>query len=604
MSRIERHIAEVRARLTMQHWLNAAAWSALAGVAVVWLALLVQRLTTFAPSKPTYWLLGVAAVVAAVSCVLAMRRRPSALSSAIAIDERLGLSEKFSTALLLRRSDDPFARAVVDDAERTASQVDLRGHFPLRVPRVAPYTLAAGLILLLTAWLLPQYNVFGREDRAATQRLEQQKRAEVQQKLDAIARTIEQVEAALGKTEAIEQAKQQLADLRQLAARDPEAAARRAAAAQADLQDRLREQARNTHRFAQAMENQRQFQNNLRAPTEQGPVAEAHRLMTEGNFQQALQQLQEAANNFDKQTDEQKKQTAEQMQRLAEQLQQMANDPAQQQRMQEQLQRMGLDPKQVEQAMKALRDAAQGDPQAREQLQEMAKQAMQQMNNGQGPTPQQQEQIQKMLQQLQAQAGSQQQAQQLADAAQQLAEGMQQASQNSQQGSGQSQQGGNDPANAARQMADAMNAMQQALDAMDAIQQDARQMQALAGDGTGNGNTAGRGQAGQGQWRAGDPNQPGGGMGGPGQGAGGRAPEAPAPFDSQARKSPSQNNERGRILARTFVRDGKTVVGESKAELRQTAQSEQERAAEEVEQQRISRQAQRATREYFKALTD
>jgi hypothetical protein len=601
MSRIERDIAVVRAKLTFQQWLNVLSWSVLLAAGVVWLGLLVQRLTTFAPAKPGYWLLAVVVATLVVSVVLAMRRRPSALSSAIAIDERLGLREKYSTALVLRRSDDPFARAAIDDAEQTASKVDLRGKFALSMPRVAPYAMAALLFLLLNHWLLPQYNVFGREDPGVARRLEQQKRADAQQKLDAIARTIEQAEAKLGKTEAIEQAKQQLADLRQLAARDPEAAARRASAAQNNLQERLREQARNTQQFAQARENQRQFQNNLKAPTEQGSVADAHRSMSQGDFQQALQQLRDAVNNFDKQTDEQKQQTAEQMQRLAGQLQQMANDPAQQQRMQEQLQRMGLDQQQSEQAMKLLKDAANGDPQAQQQLQEMAKQAMQQMNNGQGPTPQQQEQIQKMLNQLQAQAGSQQQAQQMAEAAQKLAQAMQQAAQNSQQsGSGQSQPGGNNPADAQQQMADAMAAMQQALDEMDAIQQDARQMQALAG----NGNNAARGQGGPGQWRAGDPNRPGGGMGGPGQGGGGRAPIAPAPFDTQAQKSPSQNDERGRILARTFVRDGQTVIGESKAELRQAAQAEQERAAEEVEQQRISRQAQRATREYFKALTD
>lgn len=610
MSRIERHIAEVRARLTIQRWLDVLSWSALLAAGVVWLALLVQRLTTYAPPRPGYWLLGIAVAAVALSVVISLRRRPSALSCAIAIDERLGLREKFSTALLLRRSDDPFARAVIEDAEQTATRVDPRGKFDVRMPRLAPYALAALLFLALNHWLMPQYNILGREDPARAQRLEQQKRANVRQKLDAIARTIEQAEAKLGKTEAIEQAKQQLADLRQLAARDPEAAARRASAAQIDLQDRLREQIRSSQRFAQAQENQRQFQNNLKAPREAGPVAEAQRSLSQGDFQKALRQLEDVVNNFDKQSDEQKKQAAEQMRQLAGQLQQMANDPAQQQRMQEQLQRMGLDQQEAQQAMKLLKDAASGDRQAEQQLQQMARQAMQRMNNGQGPTPQQQEQIQRMLSQLQAQAASQQQARQLADAAQRLAQGMQQAAGNparsgsGENRSGENRSGDNDPGDAARQMADAMAAMQQALDEMDAIVQDARQMQALGGDGAGNGNNPGRGQAGQGQWRAGDPNQPGGGMGGVGQGQGGRAPIAPAPFDSQAQKSPSQDSERGRILARTFVRDGQTVVGEAKAELRRTAQAEQERAAEEVEQQRISRQAQRATREYFKALTD
>lgn len=603
MTRIERHVALVRSRLTIQRGLELLAWALALLAGVAWLALLLHRLTKLAPPRPGYWLVGVVAVAFAASVVLALRRRPGALASAIAIDERLGLREKFSTALALRGSDDPFAKAAIDDAEQAAARIDLRGQFPFRSPRGAPYALAAVLALLLTHWLMPHYNLLGRGEADRAQQLEQQKRLEARQILEAMARTIAQAEATLGRTEAIERARQQLAELGQLAARDPDAAARRAAAAQVDLQDRLREQARNSRQFAQAQENQRQLRNNLRAPSESGPIAEAHRSMAQGDFRQALQQLQDAVSNFDRQPEEQKKHAAGQMQRLAEQLQQVANDPAQQQRMLEQLQRMGLDPQQAAQARQLLQDAANGDPRAQQQLQEMAKQAMQQMNNGQGPTPQQQEQIQKMLQQLQAQAGSQQQAQQLADAARKLAQGMQQAAQSpSQPGSGQDQPGGNDPPDAARQMADAMNGMQQALDEMEAIQQDARQMQALGG--TGAGKNAARGQAGQGQWRAGDPNRPGGGMGGAGQGQGGLAPEAPAPFDSQAQHSPSQDSGRGRVLARTFVRDGLTVIGEAKAELRRTAQSEQERAAEEVEQQRISRQAQRATREYFKALTD
>jgi hypothetical protein len=632
MPTIERHVARVRNRLTLQHLLHALAWAALGLVVVAWVAVIVFKLTRLAPPRPMHWLvaLAVAGVVAAIGW--ALTRRPRPIDAAVAIDARLGLREKFSTALCIRQSDDPFARAAVRDAETTAEQVRLHGQFPLALPRVAPYALTCLAGLALTHWLLPQYDLLRRDEAEQVELAKVQQQRQADQQIAAIARTIEAAEAQLANAETLRDAKQALEGLRQLAARDPEAASRRAAAVQKDLDEQLREQIRNSEQFARAQADQRLFQNNVAAPTETGPVADAHRALSQGDFRGATSELQRAVQNFANASPQQRQQQAEQMQKLADQLQKMASDPQAQQRMQDQLQRMGMNDQQAKQAGELLKQAAQGDPQAQQQLQQMAQQAMQQMNNGQGPTPQQQQQMQQMLQQMQAQATSQQQAQQLADAAKQLSQAMQQmarqqagtqqpgqqqqpaqsnpgtgAQANGQapsQGQSPSDDGGDSQGDGDQAMAGAMEAMQQTLDEMEAIQQDLAQMQALCqggGNGNGNGNNPGNKAGGQGRWGAGDPNGRGGGMGGPGQGQGGRAESAVAPFDTQAEKSPSQD-QRGRVLARTFVRDGQILVGESQAQLRQTAQAEQERATEEVEQQRISRQAQRAVREYFKTL--
>ena len=50
----------------------------------------------------------------------AIWRRPTKYQAAVAIDEKLSLQEKFSTALYIRPSSDPFAAAAVQDAEQTA----------------------------------------------------------------------------------------------------------------------------------------------------------------------------------------------------------------------------------------------------------------------------------------------------------------------------------------------------------------------------------------------------------------------------------------------------------------------------------------------------
>ena len=171
---------------------------------------------------------------------------------------------------------------------------------------------------------------------------------------------------------------------------------------------------------------------------------------------------------------------------------------------------------------------------------------------------------------------------------------------------------------------------------MQAVQQDAAQMQAAQqamaggqqgqqgqgqpGQAPGQGAPGGQqGQPGQGQgqnpggnnpqannadfgkWAAGDPQGQGAGGGGPGQGAGGRAPVAPAPFAFKAEVSKSHDDSGGKTIASTFIK-ADALKGESKAEVRQIVESETKVATDEVDQQRVSRQAQQAVKQYFQSM--
>ncbi|HMO25444.1 MAG TPA: hypothetical protein PKB10_04175 [Tepidisphaeraceae bacterium] len=599
MNSILEKVRRVRSLLTLHGFIHALAWMVTIALVGVLLAMIVQRVSGYAlPGRAIYWLTGAGAAAVIAAMALAIARRPSQLDAA------LGTRENLSTALFVGSSTDPFAIAAVNDAEQAARSLDTRRHFKLATPRGLPYALTTGVVALLTWAMLPQITWGQDEPADELAVVDPNQPNAVKQQIEALARAIDEAPDIAEQSEALQEAKRDLENLRALAERDPDAARREVQSVQRNIEQEVQRQIQENQAIARAREDQRQFQNNLDAPTKQGEVADAHRAVAKGDFQEAIASLQEAVDKFEQKDDEQKQETANQMQELARQLEQAANDPQQQKRMEEQLNRMGMNKEQAQQAMDALQRAAQGDPQAAEQLQQMAQNAMQQMNNGQGPTPEQQQQIENMLQQLQAQASSREQAEQLAQAAQKLAQAMQQACNNPGQGGnpqpGQGNQAGNAPGG---NMGDALAGMQDALDQMDAIQRDAQQMQALAGacKGGGDGNNPGQGM-GQGQWKAGDPKGQGAGMGGPGIGAGGEGQRAPAPFTSRAERSQSHDNPEGRVLARTFVRDGQIITGESKAGLRQTLQAEEERAAEEVDQQRISPEARRAQREYFKAL--
>jgi hypothetical protein len=555
------------------------------------------------------------AVLGAV--VLALVRRPTIAAAAVAVDQKLGLKEKFSTAMTIRdRDDDPFARAAVADAESTARNVNVEfyRHFPMRFPRAAYGTVACSALALLAFYQLKPMDLFGKQ-AAAEQRAKQEQA--VKQSEQTIRRALAQVEAApraIADTEAVKQAKLDLQNLLRSPPKDPGEANRSALKALQDVNDAIKQQIQNSQKFAAAQNDAKFLKQLAPDPSDKGPIADAQRALSQGDYAKTAQQLKKLAENFDKLEKSEQDKALQQMQKMAQQMQQMAQNPQQQQQLQQQLQQMGMNQQQAQQMAQSMQQAAAGNPQAQQQLPQMAQQFMQQMNNGQGPNQQQQQQIQQMLQQMQAQQNSAQAQQQMAQAMQQMAQAMQ----NMQQ---QQQQGQQDPQQQAgqQQMQQAMQQMQEQLDQLDAAAMDAQQladaaeqmrqaMEEAAGvcnnpgaGGDGQGQMAGR-RDGAGKWGEGDPNQRGAGMGGAGIGAGGRAEVEQAPFGIKKEASPTQNQAQGRILASTFIKDNKPIKGSAQADLKEVVAAAQQEAADEIDQERISRRARNVVREYFSSL--
>src|SRR5947207_1368061 len=122
MSRLDRHVAAVQAKLALGRFVSALAWTLLGFAAAIAIAIAVDRAFHLRLPRQMdfFWGALAASIVAAIA--YAFVRRPTPQIAAVAIDRELGLKEKFSTALFVRNvaSKDPFAQAAVRDAEQTA----------------------------------------------------------------------------------------------------------------------------------------------------------------------------------------------------------------------------------------------------------------------------------------------------------------------------------------------------------------------------------------------------------------------------------------------------------------------------------------------------
>ncbi len=614
MSRLDQHVAAVQNKLAIARFVQGLAWTLFAFASLVTLDILVQRLLRYQLPHPKVWFWCTFGVAASAAMCWAIIKRPSRQVAAVAIDEKLNLREKISTALYLRNSNDPFALAALKDAELTAGKVAINywQHFPLRMPKSA-YGTGAMILAAALVSLLPEFDLFGHEAAVKSQQIADAQKAQAVSAVKQALATVEAVPKSMANDEAIKKAQIDLQNLLKQPIKDPGSANRSALKALQDAQAAIKREAENNSKFAEAQNTMKDLAKNVMPPEEEkGPIADAQRKIAEGKFTEAFSKLDETVKKFDQMDEQQKQQVAQQMQQMAKQLQQAAGNPQQQQQqLAKQLQQLGANQQQAQQMAQQMQQAAQGNQQAQQQLQQQAQQMMQQAQ-AQGASKSQMQQMQQAMKQMQAQANSSANAGQMAQAAQQMAQAMQQQASGQQQKGAQPGQG--------QQMAQGMGQMQQQLQNMEAAAQDAAQIAAAqqnmqeaaeqAGDNIGgggnNGDTDGGKLAGRedgaNPWAQGDPKGKGAGMGGPGIGDGGRAAKNPSPFASKPEMDSSADNEKGRILASLYIKDNHPISGKSGESLKDVAQAAEKDADDEVDNERIGNQAKSTVRKYFQSM--
>ncbi|MCY2952393.1 MAG: hypothetical protein NTU53_10495 [Planctomycetota bacterium] len=592
MSRLDSHVAAVQRKLSLVTFVE---WLAMTGfvlAVLVLLTILLQRATHVGLPPMAIWVgLGLAMLVAGIMATI---NRPTREAAAVAIDEKLLLKEKFSTALQVRNWDDPFAKAVVLDAEATAAKVHLQGQFPVRFPRMGYWTVGAAFVALC-ATLVPPMDLLGKEQKEITRRAEERKIAQTKDDIQKLIAKVEALPVALRTNEEIKTSKEHLEKLVAHPMPDPEKAARRRMELMSKIDEAMKKQVEASKSFAQSQKAASMFRSMSLPIDGKGPVADAQRKIVEGKFKEAIEDLKKLNNDFKDMKPEDKQKAVEQMNVLAQKLAAMAQDQKAMEKVAVQLQQAQVKPEQIKQAQELIQKAAMGDPQAQKQLQQMQQQIQKQMQQ-QGANQQQQQAMQQAMQKAMQQANAQAQAGQMAQAAQAMAQAMQQM-QAGGKNAGQQMQG------AQGQMADVMGqleAMQQDAQAMAAAQQALQDAMAQAGGQLGG--AQGRiGGEGVGQWQPGEINRPGGAAGGPGIGQHGGPGKSAAPFGTKTEMSPSQYNPKGEHLASMMVKD-RSVRGESKAELQKIAEAAEAEEGEDVDNSAVDRRSQQVKRNYFNVM--
>jgi hypothetical protein len=633
MSRLDDHVRRVRVKMAFAAFTRALPWTVTALTWAVLLFILIEKYTPLQlyrtghggwfgvvdangnDSKrtiPLIWCWIALAIAFIAPAIYAFLRRPSKHQAAVAIDEQLGLKEKFSTALYVRSSEDPFAAATVRDAEAAASGANLHRQFPIRFPARAVFMLALWLAVAGSSSYLPPHNLFAKSPppaakpdplRMANVDLEHRAR----QALAALDTAPRQVID----NEQLKMAQRELKEILKKPIDDVPGARKRAEEALRKIED-VKKKIEDQQKFVTSNE-EKNILKNIGAPSvgETGPIADAHRAFAEGKLAEAADELKDAVDKFDKMNQEEKDKAAKQMENLANAIEQKAKDPKVQENIQKELEKAGVDKQQAQQIAQKMKDAANGDKNAQQQLQQLANQAIQQ-NNQRGGQSQKQQQaaanaIRQAMQQGQQQANGQASAQQMAQTAKGLSQAMAQAAQqgagkNGQQqanaGQGGQQPGpgqGNQPGQNGAGQGNAMQQMQQQAGQLQAMAKDAQGAaagQQMAGGQQGQpGNNPGPGQGGQGQ--AG--NQQGIGMGGVG------VPGVATPYRTKAELAPTMINEQGKMIASDLV-NVPSERGESHATISRVVVPKPDSGENPVNNERIPKPVQQAVKDYFDTL--
>ncbi len=134
MTQFERQVRTAQHRLWLNRWFHAATGLLAAAAAVFAVVVLVQRLYDL--PMPLLWIgVGLGVVVLVGSIWWTATGRASRATAAATLDEAAGLRERLSSGQYCVSADDPFARAVVADAERTAGSLSARQHIRFTMPR-------------------------------------------------------------------------------------------------------------------------------------------------------------------------------------------------------------------------------------------------------------------------------------------------------------------------------------------------------------------------------------------------------------------------------------------------------------------------------------
>lgn len=508
------------------------------------------------------------AVVAALAWSVVRRSRGVAVAREL--DERANLRESLSTALCVARSDDPWAKVVLETARERAVSVKVGQAIPYEAPRMWPMPFATALSLLIVWYAVPAFDIFGwMGQREAVKAQENEVRAVSNE----IKLNDEKLEEALRKAKVeIEDEDGEKGDAADSSKPTTADEMRRASVKKlTSLTEKLNEQ-KNSDK-AKQLDAMKQMMKQLKQPGP-GPLDQLSKSLQKGDFSQAQKDLEELSKQLaeNKMSAEQKEQLQKQMEKMAEQLSKMAEAK---QEMEKKLEQAGMSKEQAKQAM--------ASPEAMKQALESLKNMSEQEKKD-------------LMKQMQAKMEACKSCEGMSESMSKMAKGMGK--------SGMSQEGQQGMEAMAGQLSE-MEMMQSDMEGLDAAMEEAmKQLSSMAGQcngGNGNGDELKFSDR-ESPWRLGDTSQnKGGGRGGPGISGGSNAgSETEAPVAIEKTKARTKQGD-GPIIGSRLVQ-GDQVRGESVAEFQAAVEAAEKASTEAVGGMTVPRELQDSVKGYFGRL--
>ncbi len=545
----EKYIHEVRVRCCINLLLKYAGQVLIIAGVIAVIAVMTEKLLALQVININTSI-GFSIVFAAVILGIWIYKRPSKLQISLLLDERMGLKERFSTALNISDQHDAFSEAACREALNKAQSLNLQGHFPIKLSKGWVYTSTLWLIVVLLFAFMPQKDLLGIENRKEKENQSAIQKEKAESKVKEAAESVKLTMNKISDPNIAEA----LGKLNQMpAGAKPEDVKRDAIRQLGDLSEKVKDMQK-----SETLASMKMMQEMLKQ-LKGSPDSFSSKLRMElakGNFGQASALLKQMQNELKegKLSEEQKKQLSDQMQALAKALDDLAK---QNEQLEKELEAMGLNKELAQMGGKELREALQKQGLNSDQIKDlMDKAAASKMAQ------------QRMAQMANAMAGS----------------GM---------GGAQGMSSGDELADAIEQL-DGLEALQQQMMMTDAsLREIARAIGSLGqGMGQGLGNDGG-----QRPWDEGDTSRLGDGTGGPGMGSGTRDTDDEGDYNTK-KDLINRPPQKGPIIASWYFKDIQ-VEGETKRDLSEVIQAGRDNAAEAISENEIPRRYEEAIKSYF-----
>lgn len=558
MTSLIHQIRSAQRRLWFNRWLGCLAWSVAVGGFAYAAVVLIQRLFDL-PIPLSYVGLGLAVTTLLLSIIWTVAMREGALVAAAALDQAAGLRERLSSGHLCTGSDDPFAKAVVVDAERIASSVTARQHIRLQVPGA----LAAGvgsLVLAALMFLITPGLLLSDETVEAQQQEESVRQARV-----AVKREMKEIKDIVEATPALDDLKDEAAKLDMKSGgllRKPEDLRYEAAKKIDNLADAVKRKQDDSK--YDALRDMRKRLRTLKSPSsEESPTQKLTQALQQGDFKEAKEEveaLQEQLATLKKEEDQAAiDKLSKQLDDLAKQLEKLDSEK----KLEEKLEQAGIKKEDVDRALESLK---------KKDLEQIQKSLQQK-----GMDQKSAEQLAKQIKQSQG-AGSM---------AKQLAQAMKTASQAA--ASGQQGQAAAGLSSAGEQLGQ-LEQLEQEMNQLDSTLSDLQQARNDMGKGGGQCNGDGDGKK----------DGPRNGMGKKGRGRGGLAPEEQTDVAFKVERGKVKTTK-GAIIGQ-FLVDGEQVKGEVTTDFVNLMTAAEHDASDRISRDRIPRQYQKEVKSYFSSV--